>query len=611
MGIKKWLVWFAGTCVVLAALFGLYNVLIDPFGVFGDPVFDWYAYDMTQNPRVAKLAYLERYHGEYDSFVIGSSKVSSISCEELNGYLNARFYNMTWYGGKLGDELDAANYLLDHYTVQNMVLMVEPQNTLDYRTASKDLKERMHGKADGSSMLRFYFDYLFCNPRYGLDKLSAWTRRGYLVNEDAVYTAETGSYNKQRRDIEPIGGLASYWEKNGGNFPEQAAISEMPFVDECLAAVRALKERCEEKGVNLIVMTAPQYEDDFLSFDREELSRFWWGLADITDFWDFSGRSSVGADPRYFYDVKHFRNCVGSMALARMFENKAAYVPEDFGVYVTAGNVERRLADMWEEPEKVDNSVRVPILMYHSLTEDESQVNSVTMTVERFEEQIRAMRDAGFQAVSYGDLAGYAGRGEPLPEKPVLITFDDGYANNLTLAAPILERYGFCGTVAVVGCSVGKDTYKDTGEPMTPHFSLAEAEPWVTKGTIHLVSHSYDLHQVPERDGTPCRDGAKPLPGESEGQFITALREDFERFNERIPAGAGQPYVFTYPYGVHSELAEAALRELGVAVSVITEPRMAEVVRGLPQSLRLLPRFEMREETTLEQLFGLLETSSG
>ena len=110
MGIKKWLVWFAGTCVVLAALFGLYNVLIDPFGVFGDPVFDWYAYDMTQNPRVAKLAYLERHHGEYDSFVIGSSKVSSISCEELNGYLNARFYNMTWYGGKLGDELDAANY---------------------------------------------------------------------------------------------------------------------------------------------------------------------------------------------------------------------------------------------------------------------------------------------------------------------------------------------------------------------------------------------------------------------------------------------------------------------------------------------------------------------
>lgn len=607
MGIRKWLVWFAGTCVVLALLFGLYNVLVDPFGVFGDPVFNWYAYDMTQNPRAAKLAYLERHNGEYDSYIIGSSKVSSISCGELNGYLDARFYNMTWYGGKLGDELDAANYLLDHYEVRNMVLMVEPQNTLDYRTNSKDLKERMHCKADGSPAISFYFDYLFCNPRYGLDKLSAWTRRGYLVNEDAVYTPETGSYNKQRRDIEPIGGLSAYLEKDGGNFPEQEPVQAMPFVDACLDAVRALKGRCEEKGVNLIVMTAPQYEDDFLSFDREQLSRFWRGLAEITDFWDFSGRSGAGADPRYFYDVKHFRNCMGTMALARIFGNDAVYVPEDFGSMVTAGNIETRLSVMWEEPAETVNSVRVPILMYHSVTEDESQVNSVTITAERFEEQIRAMREAGYQAVSYGDLTAYVERGEPLPEKPVLITFDDGYANNLTLAAPVLERYGFCGTVAVVGCSAGKDVYKDTGEPMTPHFSIEEAEPWVRKGTIHLVSHSYDLHQVPERDGTPCRDGARPLAGEDDWQFAAVLREDFEKLSAILPDEEGQPFVFTYPYGVYSELAEAALRELGAEVSVTTEPRMAEVVRGLPQSLRLLPRFGVGQDTTAEQLLGLLE----
>lgn len=609
MGIKKWLVWFAGACAVLTLLFGLYNVLLDPFGVFGDPVFDWYAYNMTQNPRAAKLSYLERHNREYDSYIIGSSKVSSISCEELNGYLDARFYNMTWYGGKLGDELDAANYLLEQYTVKNMVLMVEPQNTLDYRTASRDLKERMHCKADGSSPLSFYFDYLFCNPRYGLEKITALWRRGYLVNEDAVYTPETGSYNKQRRDIEPIGSLEAYLEKDGGNFPEQQPITELPYIDACLEAVRSLKARCEEKGVNLIIITAPQYEDDFLSFDREQLSRFWRGLAEITDFWDFSGRNSIGVDPRYFYDVKHFRNCVGSMALARIFGNDKVYVPEDFGTYVTSGNIEARLAAMWEAPGETDNSVQVPILMYHSLTEDESAVNSVTMTLERFEEQIQAMHEAGYQAVTYGELSAYVKQGEPLPENPVLITFDDGYANNLTLAAPVLEEYGFNGTVAVVGCSIGKDTYKDTGSPMTRHFSIEEAEPWVEKGTIHLVSHSYDLHQVPERDGEPCRNGAHVLPGETEAQFLTALREDFEKLNALLPAEEGQPYVFTYPYGVYSELTEAAFRELGVEVSVTTEPRMAEAVRGMPQSLRLLPRFEVGQETTAEQLLKLMETN--
>lgn len=607
MGIKKWLVWFGGTCLILALLFGLWNVLIDPFGVFGDPLFNWYAYDMTQNPRAAKLAYLERHNGEYDSYVIGSSKVSSISCAELNDYLGASFYNMTWYGGKLGDELDAANYLLDHYAVRNMVLMVEPQNTLDYRTVSRDLKERMHCKADGSSAVGFYFSYLFCNPRYGTDKLTAWARRGYLVNEDAVYTPETGSYNKQRRDIEPIGGLAAYLEKNGGNFPVQQPVTDMPFVDACLDAVGALKTRCEEKGVNLIVMTAPQYADDFLSFDREQLSRFWRGLADITDFWDFSGRSSVGDDPRYFYDVRHFRNCVGTMALARVFDNDGVFVPADFGVHVTAETVETRLDAMWEEPAETVNSVSVPIFMYHSLTEDESQVNSVTMTLERFTEQMQAIAGAGYQTVTYGDLTAWVERGVPLPEKPVLLTFDDGYANNLTLAAPVLERFGYNAAIAVVGCSAGKDTYKDTGEPMTPHFSIEEAEPWVEKGVIQLVSHSWDLHQVPERDGEPCREGARMLPGETEEQFETVLREDAERFAALVPAGTGQPFVFTYPYGVYSEFTEAVLRELGTDVSVTTEPGRAEIVRGLPQSLLLLPRFEIRQDTTSEQLLELLD----
>ena len=80
MKLHKWLALFAGMCVVTAALFALFNVAIDPFGVFGDRLMNWYAYDMTQNPRVAKLAYLEEHHDDYDSYVLGSSKAPSTSC---------------------------------------------------------------------------------------------------------------------------------------------------------------------------------------------------------------------------------------------------------------------------------------------------------------------------------------------------------------------------------------------------------------------------------------------------------------------------------------------------------------------------------------------------
>ena len=171
-------------------LFIAYNVILDPFGVFGDPVLDWYEYDMTMNPRVAKIAYLDRNHENYDSYIIGSSKASSISVSELNEYMDASFYNMTWYGGDLADEAAAVRYIVENYTVKNLVLAVDPENAALYDTETDPIKGNMHCRADRSSTLRFYGKYLLANPQYGLDKLAAYWRRGYLMQPEAVYIAE-------------------------------------------------------------------------------------------------------------------------------------------------------------------------------------------------------------------------------------------------------------------------------------------------------------------------------------------------------------------------------------------------------------------------------------
>ena len=64
--------------VLMALVLLLYpalNMLIDPFGVFGDPVFDWYGYDEYNNPRAAKIAWLEEHHGAFDSYIIGLSLI--------------------------------------------------------------------------------------------------------------------------------------------------------------------------------------------------------------------------------------------------------------------------------------------------------------------------------------------------------------------------------------------------------------------------------------------------------------------------------------------------------------------------------------------------------
>ena len=74
---STWLFMLAVTLLLAMALVAACNVLVDPFGQFGDPVFGWNSYNFTNNPRAAKIAYLDRYAARYDSYLFGASTTSS------------------------------------------------------------------------------------------------------------------------------------------------------------------------------------------------------------------------------------------------------------------------------------------------------------------------------------------------------------------------------------------------------------------------------------------------------------------------------------------------------------------------------------------------------
>ena len=83
----------------------------------------------------------------------------------------------------------------------------------------------------------------------------------------------------------------------------------------------------------------------------------------------------------------------------------------------------------------------VAILMYHAFTEDEADTGSLCTPASEFARQLSALRDAGYTSVGYADLIEFVNGDGKLPEKPLLISIDDGYQNNLDLAAPLLEKY--------------------------------------------------------------------------------------------------------------------------------------------------------------------------
>ena len=99
-------------------------------------------------------------------------------------------------------------------------------------------------------------------------------------------------------------------------------------------------------------------------------------------------------------------------------------------------------------------SVRVPILMYHRVgalpIRAPAITKALTVPSRTFAAQMRWLHASGFHAITQGQLLGASLLGLPLPRRPILITFDDGYRDVLWNAAPLLHRLRMPATMYVI-----------------------------------------------------------------------------------------------------------------------------------------------------------------
>ena len=611
MNAKKWVLTFLLLALVLALGLAAFNYVTDPFAAFGDRFLNWFSYDETNNPRVAKISYLEQHHDEYDSYILGCSSTSSLQVSDFNKLYDANFYNLIMYGADMRDCEKIADYLIGHYEVKNLVLNVYLDNGFTYDDETDRLTRNLHYLTDpDTSALSFYTRYLFCDPRYGLSKLKNLRNDRLLPQSFDVFNEATGEYDKRVRDVEPIGSMDTYLEAYPvfADYPKTGDFV-LGQTENCMKSVAAIKERCEAADVELVVVAAPVYIDYFQNFQAEDVANFYASLAKVTDFWDFSC-SSVSCEPRYFYDATHFRNAVGSMIAARIAGDDSVYIPDDFGTYVTADTPSSYFSEVLQATALPDETVShdVPVLMWHNLAEESS--GDMTISVDTFRAQIEALHEAGFKTVSLQQLYDYVHFGTELPEKPIVLTFDDGYFSNYEYAFPILQEYDMQATIFAIGVSVGKDTYKDTDHAMTPHFGADEAREMVDSGLISVQSHTFDMHQWPpfEDGNAQVRETLLPFDGEADADYEAAVEADFAESRELLESITGQPVnALAFPEGAYVTLTQDALRSAGAELTFTTVRAVNTVVKGLPQSLCAMPRFGMTESTDMTALVAELE----
>lgn len=169
------------------------------------------------------------------------------------------------------------------------------------------------------------------------------------------------------------------------------------------------------------------------------------------------------------------------------------------------------------------------ILMYHHV--DASTPDATSVTPERFREHMRHLERNGFNVAPLIDVLRTIEAGEALPEKTVVLTFDDGYESVLDAALPVLERRGWPFTVFVNTDAID--------EQYQGYLSWDELRRLASAGATignHTESHA---HLVRRREG------------ESERDWARRVRDEIEGAGERLEAEVGDAYVpaLAYPYG--------------------------------------------------------------
>lgn len=189
------------------------------------------------------------------------------------------------------------------------------------------------------------------------------------------------------------------------------------------------------------------------------------------------------------------------------------------------------------------------VLEYHNFTDDPAQATDYTMTISGLRRDLDFLRDRGYTTILPRELAaGQLDSGAPLPQKAVLLTFDDGYESNYTLAFPLLREYGAKAAVSLITARID--------EGASGFLSWDACREMAKSGLIEFASHTNDHHIRNDADGIERRDG------ESEEDYLARISYDLETSVTRILLETGQrATAFTYPLGRMEPWAEPFLQQ--------------------------------------------------
>ena len=255
--------------------------------------------------------------------------------------------------------------------------------------------------------------------------------------------------------------------------------------------------------------------------------------------------------------------------------------------------------ELWQEKRE---EVLLPVLMYHEVRYDDPGKDAILP--EEMERDLQYLQREGYTTVLMEDVVAFVYAGKSLPEKPILLTFDDGYESSYRRLFPLLKRYGAKAVISVIGKSADEfSLMPEQGGPYV-HASWKELLEMRDSGCIELQNHSYDLHH--ESGG---EQGCRRRWGENDFDYEDRIRRDVDRLQEELYRRTDAlASTFAYPYGFYSNELEGIMEECGFLATLTCDFGMNRLTRD-PDCLRRMKRICRSHGADLEKLLSQAEAT--
>ena len=262
------------------------------------------------------------------------------------------------------------------------------------------------------------------------------------------------------------------------------------------------------------------------------------------------------------------------------------------------------LTTTFGEKELSDNPyVEVPIIMYHGILKDKKYQGKYVISPKTFEKDLQYINDNGYTTIFMTDLINYVYENAPLPEKPIIITFDDGYYNNYLYAFDLVKKYNWKMVLFPIGSCTDKFSESEDKNANYSHCTWDNLNEMISSGHVEVQNHSYNLHS--SSSSNLC---SKKRKGESKEAYKKRFTEDLMKMQQKITDNTGfTPNTFTYPFGAKCEYSVELLKEMGFKASLDCEEKINKVSKQ-PDSLYCLHRFLRPPKTSSEEFFSKLKS---